>query len=282
MTALAEAVDAEFDSWGVDFGGCAVLDRTGILASAGDLASLLPWASVTKIASALAVLSVAADGLLDLDAPAGPEGSTVRHLLAHASGLAFDDDRVLSAPGRRRVYSNVGIDLAVAAATYAAAAPDAATLLADRVLVPLGMSRTELAGPPAHGMRGPVSDLALLAAELLEPCVLPPGIVAQARTDNYPGLGGVLPGFGRQDPNDWGLGLELRGAKSPHWMAAQASPASFGHFGQAGSFLWVDPDRGLAAVALTGTPFGPWASTAWPVSSARWMEIADGSGDGDA
>ena len=49
-----------------------------------------PWASVTKPATALAVLVAVEEGTLTLDEPAGPPGSTVRHLLAHASGLAPD------------------------------------------------------------------------------------------------------------------------------------------------------------------------------------------------
>jgi CubicO group peptidase (beta-lactamase class C family) len=84
----------------------------------------------------------------------------------------------------------------------------------------------------------------------------------------YPGLDGVLPGYGRQSPNDWGLGCEIRGTKDPHWTAAANSPPTFGHFGQSGSFLWVDPDAGVACASLADTPFGPWAVAAWPRLSA--------------
>jgi CubicO group peptidase (beta-lactamase class C family) len=80
----------------------------------------------------------------------------------------------------------------------------------------------------------------------------------------FPGLVGVLPGFGRQEPNDWGLGFELRDAKSPHWTGSRNSPATFGHFGRSGTFLWVDPDAGLALACLTDLAFGDWASDAWP------------------
>jgi CubicO group peptidase (beta-lactamase class C family) len=65
-------------------------------------------------------------------------------------------------------------------------------------------------------------------------------------------------------PNDWGLGFELRDRKSPHWTGTRNSPATFGHFGAAGTFLWVDPDAGLACAVLTDEPFGPWAVEAWP------------------
>ena len=63
----------------------------------------------------------------------------------------------------------------------------------------------------------------------------------------FPGLVGVLPDVGRMDPNDWGLGVELRDAKTPHWTGARNSPRTFGHFGGSGTFLWVDPERGRGA-----------------------------------
>ena len=75
---------------------------------------------------------------------------------------------------------------------------------------------------------------------------------------------GVLPGFGGQDPNDWGLGFEVRGAKSPHWTGTVNSPSTYGHFGQSGTMVWVDPEAGVGLVALTDRDFGDWARTAWP------------------
>src|ERR671937_495875 len=80
----------------------------------------------------------------------------------------------------------------------------------------------------------------------------------------FPGLVGVLPDIGRMDPNDWGLGFELRDAKSPHWTGARNSKRTFGHFGGSGSFLWVDPEPSLALACLCDLDFGPWALEAWP------------------
>lgn len=235
-----------------------------------------PWASVTKVLAALTVLDLASDGVVDLDEPAGPPGSSLRHLLSHASGLALEgDQRVLAQPGRRRIYSNAGIELAARFVEERAGRPFA-VLMGVRLLSPLGMSRTVLRGSPAHGAVGPVSDLARLAGELLDPHVLDPAVVAAASTTAFPGLAGVLPGFGRQDPNDWGLGCEVRGAKSPHWTAPGASPRTFGHFGQSGSFLWVDPDAGVACVAAGREPFGPWAAEAWPRLSSRVLSLVPG------
>ena len=267
-------LDEEVATWGTTDPAVAVVGVAGVLGIAGPVDLPRPWASVTKVLAALAVLDVVHDGLLGLDEPAGPAGSTVRHLLAHASGLAFDGPRVLAAPGTRRIYSNTGIDVVTELARARTSSRHAGVLLTDRVLGPLGMSGTSLQGPPSHGAVGPVSDLARLAHELLVPRLLRPGLVAQATTPAFPELAGVLPGFGRHDPNDWGLGMELRGRKSPHWTPDTLSPGAFGHFGQSGSFLWVDASRGLAFVAATDTAFGPWAVAAWPRTADRVLTQA--------
>ena len=86
----------------------------------------------------------------------------------------------------------------------------------------------------------------------------------EATTVQFPGLGGVIPGIGRFDPNDWGLGFELRDRKPGHWTGTKPSERTFGHFGGSGTFLWVDPERRLALAALTDLEFGDWALDAWP------------------
>jgi CubicO group peptidase (beta-lactamase class C family) len=84
----------------------------------------------------------------------------------------------------------------------------------------------------------------------------------------------VLPSFGRMEPNDWGLGFELRDAKSPHWTGTRNSPRTFGHFGASGTFLWVDSAAGVACGVLTDLEFGDWAKTAWPeLSDAVLAEL---------
>ena len=45
------------------------------------------------------------------------------------------------------------------------------------------------------------------------------------------------------------------------------SGRTYGHFGQSGTFLWVDPDLGLALVALTDRDFGDWTHKCWPALS---------------
>ena len=215
--------------------------------------------------TACAVLVGVRRGVLALDEPAGPAGSTVRHLLAHTGGYGFDGG-VLAAPGRTRIYSNTGFDT-LGEVLEAATGRPFPELLGEWVLEPLAMTGDALKGRPSEGVVGTTADLAAFAHELLVPRVLPAGLVAEAATVAFPGLRGVLPGFGLQDPNDWGLGFEVRGRKSPHWTGSGNSPATFGHFGRSGTFLWVDPVAGLALACLTDRPFGAWAGEAWPALS---------------
>ncbi|MGB8004076.1 MAG: serine hydrolase domain-containing protein, partial [Gaiellaceae bacterium] len=231
------------------------------------------WASVTKLVTALAALVAAEEGVIDLDEPAGPPGSTVRHLLAHASGLPFEAGGPTGQPGRRRVYSNVGFETLADHIGTQAAMPFTEYLNAG-VLEPLGM-HAELRGSPAADLHGSLDDLLLFASELQRPTLVAGETLAEATTAQFPGLAGVLPDFGRFDPNDWGLGFELRDGKSPHWTGTRNSPQTFGHFGGSGTFLWVDPEAGLALGVLTDLEFGEWAKEAWPrLSDAVLVEEA--------
>ncbi|MFC9791380.1 serine hydrolase domain-containing protein [Streptomyces sp. NPDC057695] len=255
---------ASIENWPVPTAAAAVVRADGTLAgSYGPTGQRFPLASVTKPLAAYAVLVAYEEGAIDLDEPAGPEGATVRHLLAHTSGLAFDENRVMAAPGTRRIYSNTGFE---ALGDHLAKATDIpfAEYLQQAVLEPLGMTSTTLDGSPAKDAVSTVDDLVRFAAELQAPRLLDPRTVLEAMTVAYPGLTGILPGYGHQRPNDWGLGFEIRDGKSPHWTGAGSSPRTFGHFGQSGTFLWVDPDARAACVALTDRPFGAWAVEAWP------------------
>ena len=70
-----------------------------------------------------------------------------------------------------------------------------------------------------------MADLAAFAGELLRPALVSQQMHAEATDVQFPGLDGVLPGFGVQRPNDWGLGFEIRDAKSPHWTGSANSGA---------------------------------------------------------
>jgi CubicO group peptidase (beta-lactamase class C family) len=267
--------------WPLRSAAAGVVRRTGtgveIIEQTGDPTIPYPWASVTKLLVAMAVLVATEEGTVGLDDAAGPPGSTVRHLLSHASGLGPDGDRPLTAPGRRRIYSNVGYELLADVVAQHSGMPFT-DYLTTGVVLPLNMTGTALApgSSPASGARGPLLDLLGLAGELLVPRLVSPSSLAAATAVAFPGLAGVLPGFGRFDPCDWGLGFEVRDGKTPHWTGTRNSPATFGHFGQSGSFLWVDPVAQVACAALGDGAFGPWAAAAWPLLADavidRWAD----------
>jgi CubicO group peptidase (beta-lactamase class C family) len=136
--------------------------------------------------------------------------------------------------------------------------------LREGVLGPLGMRDTELRGSAARAATGTTGDLARFVAELLAPALLHSSTSEEYARVQFPELRGMVPGFGKQDPNPWGLGVEVRGHKSPHWTGPSQSPATFGHFGQSGTYLWVDRSAGVGCVCLTNRHFDLWAAEAWP------------------
>lgn len=272
---LAEVL-ARVDSWGAPNGAVAVVGPDGIVASHGDRDRSFRWASVTKPVTALVVLAAVERGIVALDEPAGPPGATVRHLLAHASGLPFEAGPVLASPGRRRIYSNPGFDtLGELVAERTGHSFEA--MVGEWVTGPLGMTGARLLERPSQGLHGTLADLAALAGECLRPALLPAETWRAATGVAYPGLPGVVPGVGRFDPCDWGLGFELHDGKRPHWMGERNSAATFGHFGGAGTFLWVDPIADVALAVLTDREFGSWALDAWPAFSDDVLAKIDGS-----
>jgi CubicO group peptidase (beta-lactamase class C family) len=262
------------DDWPAETVAVAVLDSSGAeLAARGPRDRVFRWASITKLLTTYAVLIGAEEGTVDLDEPAGPPGSTVRHLLAHASGLPFTGDAPIARPGQRRIYSNPGLEAAAAHLAERAGMPFEEYLRAA-VLEPLGM-RAELRGSPAADMAGSLDDLLAFVREVLEPRLIARETLDEALSVQFPGLPGVVPDLGRFDPNDWGLGFELRDAKSPHWTGTRNSERTYGHFGGSGTFVWVDPEAGLACACLTDLEFDEWAKAAWPpFSDAVLAEFA--------
>lgn len=249
--------------WPVDNVAVAVVDAGGsVRGEFGPMDREFPLASVTKLLTAYATLIAVEEGAIDWDQQAGPEGSTVRHLAAHVSGLAFDEHRQVAEPGTRRLYSNAGFEV-LADTVHEASGIPFAQYLTEAVFEPLDMASSRLAGSAASKAVSTCADLARFAAELQAPTLVSRQTLTEATAVVFPGLSGVLPGYGHQKPNDWGLGFEIRDHKSPHWTGEDSSPETFGHFGQTGTFLWVDPTAKLACVALTDRAFGDWAIKAW-------------------
>ncbi len=165
-------------------------------------------------------------------------------------------------PGTRRIYSSAGYEILAETVQEATGIPFR-DYLDEAVVQPLGMTATSLDGSAGYAASSNVDDLVRFAGELLVPQLISPQTATAARTVAFGGLDGFVPGYGKFRPNDWGLGPELKGAKNPHWTAHAHSPGTFGHFGQSGTFLWVDPVRKAAGVVLTDRAFGPWAKPLW-------------------
>jgi CubicO group peptidase (beta-lactamase class C family) len=243
----------------------AALSGEGELGRRGDSSRVFRWASVSKPVVALAALVAAEEGTIDLDEPAGPPGSTIRHLLAHTSGLPFEPGPPIAKPGTRRIYSNPGYE-ALAERLAVDAEMPFEEYLQKSVLSPLGMQAYHR-GTPAGGLYGSLDDLVKVTREFMEPTLVAPETLAEATRVQFPGLAGVIPGLGRFDPNDWGLGFELKDGKQPHFTGTLTSSRTYGHWGASGTLFWVDPELDLALVLLTDLDFGDWAKEAWPAFS---------------
>ncbi len=275
-------------SWPVEHVAAAVVrpDPTStsgtVVDSIGDTERQYRLASLTKPISAWAIMIGVEEGILDLDAAlrhvSAPPGCTLRHLLAHAGGFSFDGDQPITPIEQRRIYSNTGIERAADELAGAAGMPFE-TYLYEAVLGPLRMASTELSGSPAHGLNSTLDDVARFVAEMLRPTLLASTTVADICAPQYPALAGIVPNVGRFDPCPWGLGLEIRGDKSPHWTGRANSSATFGHFGGYGSMMWVDPSAAVGVVALTDRAFADWRDEAlrsWPEFSDAVLAEARG------
>lgn len=263
----------DMGAWPVPMASAAVVGPSGVLCTYGDITREYRLASVTKPLVARAAQVAIEEGAVELDTPAGPPGSRVRHLLAHASGLAVQSAEVVAEPGTKRVYSSYGFQV-LAETVEQHSGIEFGRYLSEAVFEPLGMGSSRLDGGAATAGFGAVSsvaDLAAFAADLLVPRTVSTGLHTEATSVQFPGLAGILPGYGVQRPNDWGLGFEIRAHKSPHWTGSANSPATYGHFGQSGTFIWVDPVRALALIVLTGRDFGDWAKPLWPAISDEVM-----------
>lgn len=253
----------QIDQWPSDNAVSVVVNGNGaIVDQHGDTARVYPLASVTKLLSAYTFLVALEEEAITLEDPAGPEGSTVHHLLAHTAGYDFDSETIRFAVGTKRGYSNYGFEK-LAEHLEQQTGISMAQYAQEAVFAPLGMADTEIAGSCAKDGRSTAADLAKFAAELLHPTIVTQETLSEATRVHFENLAGILPGYGRQNPNDWGLGFEIRSSKAPHWTGASHPDTTFGHFGQSGTFLWVDPEHRLACVTLTDKGFGQWAVDAW-------------------
>ena len=148
-------------------------------------------------------------------------GATVRHLLAHASGLAADRLVQAVAPGTRRIYSNVGIE-ALADQVATAAGMPFPDYFREAVAEPLRLDATTTGARASRDGISTVADLARVVFELLAPTgLLHPTTLAAATSVQFPGLarraarlrtaGGERLGSGVRDQGGQGPALDRCG-----------------------------------------------------------------------
>ncbi len=284
--------------------------------------SILHMASITKPATALAVLRLVARGQLDLDAPLAemlPDaamaqpGVTLRRLLSHTAGAPLDVDGKLAPyapgldwaqltqallhapplvpPGRQVLYSNLGPGLA-ALCVERATGLAFAQALRELVLAPLGVEAWLGDEPPrapawVGGQKGrhvgtelesfnsrfwrslamPWAGMVTTAAGAMALVrafgpggegFLPATLRADATSNQTGDLGGGFSFWREWRTCAWGLGVELRGDKQPHYAGACA-PESWGHLGGSGAFAWHDPTVDLTWFVGSPMVSFPWA-----------------------
>lgn len=260
------------------------------------------WASVSKLVAALAVHVAIEDGSFSRTSKVGDFELTIEDLLSHCSGLAtgeVGESRLSSPqhvqpslpPHERRIYSNIGYEL-LGRSIEDSSGIRYRDYAMEAVLEPAGMRGASFIQNVAHsaaasedvtgaafGLQGGIDDLIALTEALCFELVVTSESLSAFRTVFLPDLAGVLPGFGHQSPNSWGLGAEIRDHKSSHWMGTLVSAEAYGHFGQSGSFLWIDPVTQCFAVFLGPRPFGAWAKERWPrLNDAIVRELTSESG----
>ncbi|MFK8023877.1 MAG: serine hydrolase domain-containing protein [Ilumatobacter sp.] len=268
---MARALDlvAEFP---VPNAAAAVMRGTEVVDQVGSTSTPFRLASIGKPIVAWACLVGVEEGIVSLDDVVGPDDGhrrTLRHLLSHAGGYGFNAGDSITAPERRRMYGNHGIEVAATHLARAAAMPFDEYLDLG-VLQPLGMRPTHVRGSPAYELWSTVDDMVAFLAETQDPQLITADTAASAVRPHFPTLGGIVPGVGRFETCPWGLGFEVRGDKSPHWTGDRNSAATYGHFGGAGTMMWSDPVPSLSLVALTDRAFDEWSTEAlrlWPAMS---------------
>lgn len=95
---------------------------------------------------------------------------------------------------------------------------------------------------PGGALLAPETADEMLATQFGE---LPGGVEAVATWDACP----------------WGLGLDVRGRREPHWTGDALTPTANTHFGSSGTLAWIDRERGVGLVVLAsrGSYSGWWA-----------------------
>jgi CubicO group peptidase (beta-lactamase class C family) len=100
---------------------------------------------------------------------------------------------------------------------------------------------------------------------------LAPETVDDMLSTQFGELPGGVEGVSLWDACPWGLGLDVRGTREPHWTGDSLTATANTHFGSAGTLAWIDREHGIGLVALAsrGSYSGWWnAPGGWADLSA--------------
>ncbi|MCF8382620.1 MAG: beta-lactamase family protein [Chlorobium sp.] len=273
-----------------------------------DTTTIYDLASLTKavVTTGLAMQLVERDSL-DLDAPVarylpkfgsrGKEKVRVRNLMLHNSGLrahtlfhktcrtpdevfrAIDADTLLSAPGTKTLYSDLGfITLGRIVATITGKNLEAN--FRQRFAIPLGMRHT-LFNPPSIllGSIAPTEQDTSWHFETKRPLVHDQNAALLGGVAGHAGLfsttGDLVPYVlmlmqngsckgklyarpetvrrftSRSGRDSRALGWDLRSIEGSSSAGTAFSASSWGHLGFTGTSIWVDPEKDLAVIMLS-------------------------------
>lgn len=128
---------------------------------------------------------------------------------------------------------------------------------------------------PWGGIFGTARDIARFAETFMLPTNAPLSRPTRSLmiADQAAGVSGGLTSLKLTwHPAHWGLGWEVKGSKRRHWTGELTSPATYCHWGAAGTLVWADP-----AQELTVAMFGNRSTyNLWPfVPTARWARLSN-------
>lgn len=240
----------------------------------GDLEKEYYLASVTKVLSTYGILYACKQKLLGLDDVIVSNGAGVKHFLSHASGLGpVNSTDFIIEPAKKRIYSNYGFEILSEYFEHKTKV-DFSQYLKEQIFSSLDMDHTYLTGPAGYAGYTNLNDMCGFLHELINPGLISQEELDMTTTPIFPNLRGILPGFGSFKENVWGLGFEIKGDKHPHWTSPLVSSQTYGHFGQSGCYLWVDPQAKLGMVVLADKDFGEWSKELWPKFNTMAYKIA--------
>lgn len=242
----------------------------------GDEQKVFPLASVTKMFTAYTILIAVEKQHLSLQDQVLANSATVYNLLTHSSGLQFDSTENIQPVQTSRIYSNTGFEL-LAEYLEDQTGISFEKYLKENLIYPLRIQEFELAGQAKASKDGwsNIQSLRKFAQELLQPTLISPTLHHYA-TKQHLHLPGLYLGTNTMlEDHAWALGYELKAGKQNHWMGNKTSPQTYGHFGSAGSFMLIDPNKKVYNIFLGEKPYNSEHRKKWPQLNDELLDLYD-------